>query len=129
MTDEELKAIEKRVNAGTQWTPDKCNIRPPDPNDPDDYLYAPQGATIGGTLITLDDTYEDSGPDWNFVAHARQDVKALLKVLKETQRTLAFVIKARENDLNSAVANEERLAAVPHGTSCEEDDGLCGICI
>ena len=85
ITAERLAEIEARANAATMWAPDECDLQV----DPDDgYVYAPQGATLGHTLITLGDTYEDSGADWSFVAHARTDVPALVAEVRRLAAAL-----------------------------------------
>lgn len=74
---EEIKARFKKI--ATPWKPDDCEIQV----DPEDgYILAPQGATLGDTLISLGDTYDGSGDDWNFVAHAVEDVKFLLTLIE-----------------------------------------------
>lgn len=78
----DVEAIKKRVEAATMWKPEECELEV-DPDDEDGRVYAPQGATIGHTLIQLGDSYEGYGEDWNFVAHARTDVPALISVLEE----------------------------------------------
>jgi hypothetical protein len=110
MTDEELNAIAARAEAATMWTPDQCELQrlPPEEDCPEGYLYVPQGAHLGHTSIVLDYQYEDSGKDWDFLAHARTDVPVLVA---EVRRLWAEVEMMR-------------------GVGCEEDgDGPCGACI
>jgi hypothetical protein len=99
LPDDALAAIEARAAGAALWTPADCDLR----TTADGEGYALQGATIGGTLIALGDTYEGSDTDWLFIAHAREDVPALLAAL----RTLRAKHAA---DVAAAVAAErERL--------------------
>lgn len=89
MTPEELDAIEARANAATKWSPKKCDLR----CDPEDgRAYAPQGATLGNTMIQLADTYDGSDRDWVFLAHVRTDVPDLIAEVRRltAERDAAF---------------------------------------
>ena len=88
-----LKEIEARANAASAWTAEECEIK----IDAEyGHVNARQGATIGDTLIMLDDTYEGSGDDWNFVAHSRADIPALLSTVCEALAKIAELEKDRE---------------------------------
>jgi hypothetical protein len=79
MTQEQLDAIEARLNAGEQWTPGECEIKV----DPEDgYVFVPECASLGETMIQLGGHWEDYQSDWVFCAHARQDMRALLEEVK-----------------------------------------------
>lgn len=83
----DLAAILARADAATAWRPDECDLR-----DDDGEPWAPQGATLGETLITLGDTYDSSAVDWCFVAHAREDVPNLIR---EVRRVLDLFARER----------------------------------
>ncbi len=89
----DLDAIEARANAATMWRPDECELR-----DEDGEPWAPQGATLGETLITLGDTYDGSASDWCFVAHARTDVPALVARVRELEVQVAAAQPAVARD-------------------------------
>ncbi len=78
MTDEKLKEIEDRVQSGVQWTPEECEIKP----RADGYIFVPECATLGDTIIQLGGHYEDYQADWVFAAHSRQDVRVLIDEVK-----------------------------------------------
>jgi hypothetical protein len=86
----DVEVIRARVEKATMWTPDQCEMKV----DPDDgYVFAPQGATIGDTLIQLGDTYDGSGDDWVFIAHARTDIPALLDEVSRLREALADALR------------------------------------
>ena len=47
----------------------------------DGYVYVPEGATLGETLITLDDHYEGYGEDASFIAESPAIVRELLSAV------------------------------------------------
>jgi hypothetical protein len=63
--------------------------------------YVPQGSYLGGTLITMGDTYEGHEDDAEFIANAPADIDYLLK---ENQR-LWEVLK----DIHEEATNTTRL--------------------
>lgn len=90
MTTEELAAIKARCDAANVWTADQCDV--PEP-DEDGYQTCPSECTsLGDTLIQFCGSYEGGGHDWKFIAHARQDVPALLA---EIERLRALLKEAR----------------------------------
>ncbi|MDO9020596.1 MAG: hypothetical protein Q8S73_37075 [Deltaproteobacteria bacterium] len=86
---DELAAIGARAEAATPWTPAACDL-----HTGEDGPYALQGATIGGTLVTLGDTYEGSTEDWLLIAHARTDVPALLRHIAALDAAHAAAVAA-----------------------------------
>lgn len=82
MTPEQLAEIEARAEAATPgpWEWDRQWIE-----DEDEAIYVPQGATLGPTLIQLGDTYEGHRYDCAFIAHARQDIPALIAEVRRLQ--------------------------------------------
>jgi hypothetical protein len=96
ISDEELDAIQARVEATTMWTPDECEITTTEWEECP--FYAGQGATIGDTFIQLADTGDNSTEDWLFVAHARTDVP---KLLAEINR-----LKAKLEETNNLLNDE-----------------------
>lgn len=91
MTRPDIKAIEDRANATSMWSADECGIKY---IGADKYAYVPQCAHLGETLICLDDTYENSTEDWQFLAHARTDIPALIAYIKELEAKLQIETKA-----------------------------------
>lgn len=118
MSDEtkrlDLDAIEARANAATMWAPDECDVRV----DPEDgYVYAPQGATLGDTLIQLADTYEDSGHDWAFLAHARTDVPALVAEVRRLTRERNKAWRALRDESTARQALSRAIGSMPFSVS------------
>lgn len=85
--DREKRGRLRAILAGaTEWRPDECDLRV----DPDDgSVYAPQGACVAGTFITLGDTYEGSADDWQLVAEARTAMPELLDALDAAEARIA----------------------------------------
>lgn len=81
--DAELDAIRKRLFALSEphWTWDNRGSY-------EDGTYIHQGAHLGETLITLDDTYEGATHDCLFIEHAPKDIAALLALVKTLQEQL-----------------------------------------
>lgn len=85
-----IDEIEARAQRATLWTPDACDLRV----DPEDgRVYAPQGATLGDTLIQLADTYQGYDADWEFLAHSREDVLALAAEVRKLRTLLREYVK------------------------------------
>lgn len=72
--DAREQEIRERLAKATRWAADDCEICTCEDGD----IFVHQGATLGDTLIQLEDTYEGSGDDWNFLAHAPADLEYLL---------------------------------------------------
>lgn len=79
MSPTELAAIAARAEAATKEMSEWTSV----PGMPG---YVPQGAHLGETLISLDDTYENSQADCDFIAHAREDVPSLLKEVERLRK-------------------------------------------
>ena len=120
-----LAAIRARAAAATPWTPADCDLR----TDDDGEAYAVQGATIGGTLISLGDSYEGSDEDWLFIAHARTDVPALLAHIDALHAAHAAAIAAARAD----ALREARAACgalrVGFGAMVMRGDVMAGECV
>ena len=111
-----LQEIEARANAATPWTADECDLRV---YPEDSSVYAPQGATLGKTLITLGDTYEGSDADWLFVAHARTDVSDLVAEVRRLTAALATARREGAEEMRERAA----CAVEPAGWDGDEFDG------
>ena len=89
MTPEELKAIENRCNKATPgpWTTD----RPTKPSDPDEFSRWVAICGLGGRTGVFADPPGGQSP-WNdaqFIAHAREDIPALLDYIKELEARIS----------------------------------------
>jgi len=83
LTQEQLDAIEARLNDGEQWTPEECSIQV----DPEDgYVWVPECSCLGDTIIQLGGHYENFQADWVFCANARQDMRLLLEEVKRLRQ-------------------------------------------
>ena len=51
--------------------------------DEDGYVYVPQGSHLGDTLISLDDTYEESGEDCLYVSDV---INAIPELIAEIEK-------------------------------------------
>ena len=95
LTDAELKAIDARCKAATEgpwaWSGRKV--------DDEGYVYIPQGSHLAGTLIVLDDNYEECDKDCEFIAHARTDVERLVADLQAMRAVI------RDADLETWMRN------------------------
>jgi len=90
----DLAPIKARANDATEWKPEDCEFDV----QPDGWVNVRQGARIGETLIMLDDTYENSGKDWQFIAHARQDIPALIHEVERLRAALLVVVTREEQE-------------------------------
>ena len=75
---ERMKLLEARAKPGP-WNWDKRRV------DEDGYVFIPQCAYLGGTLISLADTYENSGIDCDLLAAARNCLPALLEIAEAVE--------------------------------------------
>jgi hypothetical protein len=57
-------------------------------DEEDDRWYAPECSYLGSSLIALEDTYENSGNDCNFLANARKDIEFLLNEITTLRRKI-----------------------------------------
>lgn len=85
LSTKDLESIEFRASSGQQWKPRECEIRVDETDgwmyivdETDGWMYIPECASVGGTAIQLTGHYEGYQDDWLFVAHAREDIRALL---------------------------------------------------
>lgn len=89
------KAAEKATPRPWEW--DGLNRDRVDPENT--FIWVPQGSHLGDTLITLDDTYEGSGEDCDYialVANHTPDIIAFTRRLLEVVNLLrdGFVAEA-----------------------------------
>jgi hypothetical protein len=93
MTDDELKVIEERAKRATWWHESECGVQivydGEDEHHEEPIYVALKGATIGDTFVTLAHGYDNDGDDWNFIAHARADVPALLAEVRRLRAALS----------------------------------------
>lgn len=80
-----LEALEKKATPGP-WEWDGRTV------GDGGYVYIPQGAYLGNTLVMLADTYEDCGYDCDLLAAARSALPELIRLARIGQR-----VEAKEN--------------------------------
>jgi hypothetical protein len=69
-------ALSEKVSPDSQWT---WTGR----TDDGEYVYVPQGSYLDNTLIALEDTYENSGNDCDFITASLQNVVTFAKLIIE----------------------------------------------
>lgn len=108
VSNEMLDHLETLAREATKWTPRQCELR----RHADGSYYALQSAYIGDTLITLGDTYENSGTDWAFVAHANPD--AVLALIDEVHWLRGLVKAAFVEGTRAATRGIHTAASEDH---------------
>jgi hypothetical protein len=126
MDQKRIDEIRKRAEAATFWGPGDCQLERRLEVKVDDgrrWVWMPECSYLGDTNIQYAGCYENGGNDWEFCAHAREDVPALCDALEHERKVKQEIEMQRDEAAKTVAKFSKRIAELEESLKNAEIEG------